>query len=297
MKLNKIKNIKKSSLIFGTALGILLVSPQGVIKPTIVQAATVASYQVTITTSALNIRTSPSTSGAIVGQYYLGNTVTVIGQSGDWLQTSKGYISAKYTSPVPNQTTTTASSSYQASITASSLNIRQAPSSSAQILGTYSNGTVVTVIGQSGDWLQTAKGYIFASYTQKVQVSSTPSRGTTLTVTGAQIVAVAQRYLGVPYVYGGSSPSGFDCSGLVQYVHKQVGISVPRVAVDQSKGGQAVLKANLQPGDLVFFGSPVSHVGIYIGNGQFIHAPKTGDVVKISSLSTRTDFNCARRYY
>ena len=283
----KIKNVKNRTLMIGTALGLLLVSPQGIIKPTAAQAAALASYQVNITASALNIRTSPSTSGSIAGQYHQGDIVTVIAQSGDWLQTSKGYISTKYTS----------SASYQAMITASSLNIRQAPSTSAQTLGTYSKGTVVTVIGKSGDWLQTSKGYIFASYTQKVDVSSTASRGSSLTTTGAQIVAVAQRYIGVPYVYGGASPSGFDCSGLVQYVFNQVGISIPRVAVDQSKGGQAVSRDNLQPGDLVFFGSPVSHVGIYIGNGQFINAPKTGDVVKISSLSTRTDYNCARRYY
>ena len=283
----KIKNVKNRTLMIGTALGLLLVSPQGIIKPTAAQAAALASYQVNITASALNIRTSPSTSGSIAGQYHQGDIVTVIAQSGDWLQTSKGYISTKYTS----------SASYQAMITASSLNIRQAPSTSAQTLGTYSKGTVVTVIGKSGDWLQTSKGYIFASYTQKVDVSSTASRGSSLTTTGAQIVAVAQRYIGVPYVYGGASPSGFDCSGLVQYVFNQVGISIPRVAVDQSKGGQAVSRDNLQPGDLVFFGSPVSHVGIYIGNGQFINAPKTGDVVKISSLSTRTDYNCARRFY
>jgi cell wall-associated NlpC family hydrolase len=282
----KIKNTKNRSLILGTALGLLLVSPQGVINATVAQAANIAPYQVNITASALNIRTSPSTSGSIVGQYYQGDIVTVIVQSSDWLQTSKGYISTKYTS----------SASYQATILASSLNIRQSPSTSAQTLGTYSKGTVVTVIGKSGDWLQTSKGYIFASYTQKVDVSSTASRGSSLTTTGEQIVAIAQRYMGVPYVYGGASPSGFDCSGLVQYVFNQVGISIPRVAADQSKGGQAVSRDNLQPGDLVFFGSPISHVGIYIGNGQYINAPKTGDVVKISSLSSRTDYNCARRY-
>lgn len=276
----------KRSFILGTILGLLLLLPQGLIKPTIAQAAA-ASYQAKITASTLNIRTRPSASGAVAGQYYLGNTVTVIAQSGDWLQTSKGYISAKYTS----------SASYQAKITASSLNIRQAPSTSAQILGTYSKGAIVTVSGQSGDWLQTSKGYIFAANTEKVDVSATSSRGASATVNGTQIAAIAQRYLGVPYVYGGASPSGFDCSGLVQYVHNIVGISIPRVAVDQSKGGQAVSKANLQPGDLVFFGNPVTHVGIYIGNSQFIHAPKTGDVVKISSMSSRTDYNCARRYY
>jgi peptidoglycan DL-endopeptidase CwlO len=98
------------------------------------------------------------------------------------------------------------------------------------------------------------------------------------------VVAIAMRYLGVPYVWGGASPSGFDCSGLTMYVYAQVGVSLPHNAAMQYGYGSPVSRENLQPGDLVFFNA-LGHVGLYIGGGQFIHAPHTGDVVKISSLS------------
>ncbi len=105
---------------------------------------------------------------------------------------------------------------------------------------------------------------------------------------GQAIVNTAMQYLGVPYVWGGASPSGFDCSGLVQYVCSKNGISVSRVASDQRNNGTYVSRENLQPGDLVFFAKSgnIHHVGIYIGNGNMIHAPQTGDVVKISSINT-----------
>jgi cell wall-associated NlpC family hydrolase len=92
------------------------------------------------------------------------------------------------------------------------------------------------------------------------------------------------RYLGVPYVWGGASPSGFDCSGLVMYVFAQLGISLPHYAAAQYGFGTPVPADQLQPGDLVFFDG-LGHVGIYIGGGQMIHAPHTGDVVKISPIS------------
>jgi cell wall-associated NlpC family hydrolase len=98
------------------------------------------------------------------------------------------------------------------------------------------------------------------------------------------VVGIAMRYLGVPYVWGGSTPRGFDCSGLVSYVFAQIGVSLPHSSYSQFGMGTAVSISELQPGDLVFF-TGASHVGIYIGGGQFIHAPHTGDVVKISSLS------------
>jgi peptidoglycan DL-endopeptidase CwlO len=98
------------------------------------------------------------------------------------------------------------------------------------------------------------------------------------------VVGIAMQYLGVPYVWGGSSPRGFDCSGLVSYVFAQIGVSLPHSSYAQFGMGTAVSISQLQPGDLVFF-TGASHVGIYIGGGQFIHAPHTGDVVKISSLS------------
>lgn len=98
------------------------------------------------------------------------------------------------------------------------------------------------------------------------------------------VVGIAMQYLGVPYVWGGASPSGFDCSGFAMYVFAQVGVSLPHHAASQYGMGTAVSRDQLQPGDLVFFNG-LGHMGIYIGGGQFIHAPHSGDVVKISSLS------------
>lgn len=106
---------------------------------------------------------------------------------------------------------------------------------------------------------------------------------------GGAITAAAKHFLGVKYTWGGTTPEGgFDCSGLVQYVFNKFGITTPRVSQDQFRGGQAVNPNQARPGDLIFFrhaGGDVGHVGIYLGNGQFLHAPHTGDVVKISNLA------------
>ncbi len=106
------------------------------------------------------------------------------------------------------------------------------------------------------------------------------------------------RYLGIPYVYAGDSPSGgFDCSGFTMYVYAQIGISLPHNAAMQFGEGTPVSRDALEPGDLVFFYG-LGHVGMYIGGGNFIHAPHTGDVVKISPLAGHYDsvFDGARRY-
>ena len=110
------------------------------------------------------------------------------------------------------------------------------------------------------------------------------------------VVGIAMRYLGVPYVYGGSTPSGFDCSGLVMYAYAQMGVSLPHYTGAQWNVGVPVARGDLQPGDLVFFDG-LGHVGLYIGGGQFIHAPHTGTVVQISSLSGWYDatYDGARR--
>ena len=110
------------------------------------------------------------------------------------------------------------------------------------------------------------------------------------------VVGIAMHYLGVPYVWGGASPRGFDCSGLVMYVFAQIGVSLPHSTYAMYAMGTPVSMSQLQPGDLVFF-SGLGHMGIYIGGGQFIHAPHTGDVVKISSLSGyySSAFYAARR--
>lgn len=103
------------------------------------------------------------------------------------------------------------------------------------------------------------------------------------------VVGIAMQYLGVPYVWGGASPSGFDCSGFIMYVYSKVGVSLPHNAAMQYGYGSPVSRSNLQAGDLVFFNG-LGHAGIYIGGNQFIHAPHTGDVVKISSLTGWYDY-------
>jgi|GEM_PF-2889600 len=135
--------------------------------------------------------------------------------------------------------------------------------------------------------VHSTNGSDFASTLQRVTASSV---GTGTNATGQQAVDLAQQYLGVPYVYGGSDPkTGLDCSGLVQVVYREMGIELPRTTYDQVKLGTAVDRADLRPGDLVFSvgdkGNQVNgHVGIYAGNGRYIVAPHTGDVVKIANL-------------
>jgi cell wall-associated NlpC family hydrolase len=102
---------------------------------------------------------------------------------------------------------------------------------------------------------------------------------------GAQAVQIAMGELGVPYVWGGASPAGFDCSGLTMWVYAQLGISLGHFTGSQWNAGVHVSRDQLAPGDLVFFEPGIGHVGIYIGGDEFIHAPHTGTVVQISSLS------------
>jgi cell wall-associated NlpC family hydrolase len=116
---------------------------------------------------------------------------------------------------------------------------------------------------------------------------------------GSAIAKAAKQFLGVPYVWGGESPKGFDCSGLVQYVFGKYGIKTPRVSEDQFKQGKNISVNNAQAGDLVFFrhaNGDVGHVGIYVGGGKFIQAPHTGDVVKISNLKGYGNLAGIRRY-
>jgi peptidoglycan DL-endopeptidase CwlO len=117
-----------------------------------------------------------------------------------------------------------------------------------------------------------------SSYSEPTYVAPPPD-GTR----SSQVIGIAMQYLGVPYVWGGMSPAGFDCSGLIAYSFAQIGVSLPHHAAAQYGYGAPVSRDQLQPGDLVFFNG-LGHAGIYVGGGQFIHAPHSGDVVKISSL-------------
>jgi cell wall-associated NlpC family hydrolase len=117
---------------------------------------------------------------------------------------------------------------------------------------------------------------------------ATVSRGLSQSRSGQQLVVFAKRYLGTPYVWGGASPSGFDCSGFIVYVFKQFGVQLPRMADEQFEVGSSVARADLQPGDMVFFTTyepGPSHVGIYIGGGQFLHASSAVGEVTVTPLS------------
>jgi len=104
------------------------------------------------------------------------------------------------------------------------------------------------------------------------------------------VVDIAMRYLGCPYHWGAAGPSAFDCSGFTMFVYAQVGVGLPHSSKRQYGCGARVSRDQLQPGDLVFFGSPIHHVGIYVGGGNFIHAPHRGDVVSVDSLSNRRNY-------
>lgn len=132
-----------------------------------------------------------------------------------------------------------------------------------------------------------ANGAAFASTLDSLLNStSTTSTAKTTGATGQDAVDTAKQWLGTPYVYGGNDPeTGLDCSSLVQQAYKQLGIELPRVAADQAKAGTKVDSlAEAKPGDLVAFGSPVDHIGIYAGDNKMVVAPKKGDVVKIQEV-------------
>lgn len=121
--------------------------------------------------------------------------------------------------------------------------------------------------------------------TKAVTPKETTARDTNST--GNKVANLAQGVLGSPYKYGGSSPSGFDCSGLVYYTHSKLGLSVPRTTRQQAQHADTLRLRDVEPGDILFFkiyGNRISHVGIYTGNNQFIHAPKSGKFVSYASI-------------
>lgn len=196
----------------------------------------------------------------------------------------------------------------------STLRLRAAANTSSAIVCSMPDHASVTLNGVSNGWYKVTyngkTGYASGDYISPAATgTTTTTTASTTTVknqTGQQetqapaanktagdaIVACAKKYLGIRYVYGGSSPSGFDCSGFTQYVMKQCGYTICRTASTQFKNnGTAVTRDQLMPGDLVFFRAKGSayaatHVGIYIGDGQFIHASTTGSTVRINSVNS-----------
>lgn len=279
--------------------------------------------------TAVRMRSGAGTGTSILKTLDKHTALAVLGKDGSWYKVSydglTGYVHSDY---VTHQESASGLS-YTGRVTADVLNVRTAAGSSNSSVGSVKNGDYVTVTGIERGWFAvtagTLTGYVSGDYIAlcpaanttvetpaetpaDTTVSETPAAPpedtstdtpaaepvttpVTGTVDGSSVAALAQQYLGVPYVYGGSSPSGFDCSGFTMYIFSQVGIKLPHGATSQLSYGTSVSRSELQPGDLVFFqdyGAVASHAGIYIGGDQFVHASSSsynGRCVVISSLT------------
>jgi len=274
-----------------------------------------------VNANALNVRSGASTSNSIIGILYENSTVQITSTSNGWhkikFNNGTGFVSAEFisdsTATIIPPTITSPSHTVEgkvAIINADVLNVRSGAGTSYSVVTTVRYGSKLPVISYTNGWYNVkvgnTTGYISDDYvtiTDETNSSDPVVKEPPLiesNYTGEDIVAKAEEYLGVPYLWGGFTPMGFDCSGLVQYVYKQLGISLERTTYYQVHQGVTVDRNDLKPGDLIFFTTndddpnDISHVGIYKGNDLFIQAPKPGDYVRVSNLNSAYYSN---RYY
>ena len=183
-------------------------------------------------------------------------------------------------------------------VTASALNVRQGAGIWYAAIDTIPEGQQVSVVGKEDGWYRILYNddiaYVYSGYVEGAQETvydSIIEEKEENAPSADSVLAYAKNFLGVPYVYGGTTPGGFDCSGFVKYVYANFGIDLPRVTYEQMKVGVAVSTDDLQAGDLLFFRGG-GHVGIYAGDGMYIHAPRTGRTVSIDPLNRSV---CAAR--
>ena len=248
-----------------------------------------------VTATSLNVRSGPSTSYSVIGKLSNGSKVEVISTSNGWSKikynNQTGYVSSQYLSnTISSSQPSTTTIKY---VTATSLNVRSGPSTSYSVIGKLSNGSKVEVISTSNGWSKikynNQTGYVSSQYLSDSISDSSNSTSSSVN----KVISLAKSLLGKPYVWGAQGPSSFDCSGFTYYVFKNAAnITLPRVSKDQSNYGTYVSKSNLKVGDLIFFDTSgsndgnVSHVGIYLGNNEFIHSSSSKGQVVISQMST-----------
>ncbi len=255
-------------------------------------AADIATGAGCTTGSSLRLRAEPSTSASVVTTLDKSVAVAILDDSVDgWYKIAyngnTGYVSADYLNVDQDNVFTT-----YGRVNSDGVNVRSGASTDSSVLATIEEDAIVTVNGLVDGWYDVTceygtEGYIRSDFLDLTESSSSNS----------DIVATAKQYLGTGYVYGGASPSGFDCSGFTMYVYGQHGYSLPHTATGQWQSGlgtRVYSISELQPGDLVFFNDPsrnagkaCSHVGIYVGNGKHIHSSssRSGGVI-VSSLTS-----------
>jgi len=270
---------------------------------------------------ALNVRASDTTESDVLTVIKKGEKVTIVNEKENWYEITyndgTAYVYKQYI-------TVDGETEYKKGIIkAEVLNLRNGPN--GDIIGKLASNIVVDILEEQDGWFNIdydgTIGFVSVEYVTvdedgslvKALLESRKKDSDISNVgddnipynkaMGDKIVAKAKEFLGVNYVYGGTSPKGFDCSGLTYYVFKQFGITIERRASLQAKNGKTIKYSELKPGDLVFFranGYAIGHVGLYVGNGNFIHAPQTGEKVKIETMATgrhRDRFVTAKRMF
>ena len=261
-------------------------------------------------TSGLNVRSGAGTTYSKLGKLEYKEKVTVLSTSNGWAKINyngqTGYVSSSYlqttvpggtTSENNNSSTTTTVKYVNAT---SGLNVRSGAGTSYSKIGSLDYKEKVTVLSTSNGWAKInykgQAGYVSSSYLQStVPSGSTSNSGSnnSVSASASSVIAYAKTLLGKPYVWGAQGPNSFDCSGFTYYVFKnKAGIILPRTSSAQSKYGTYVSRNNLRAGDLVFFDTnganngQVSHVGLYIGNGQMIHASYSQKKIVIDNFNS-----------
>ena len=262
-----------------------------------------STTKATVTATSLNVRSGAGTSYSVITKLPKGTVVDVLeSASNGWkkIKTSggtTGWVSGEYltTGSAGNSSTnnSTSQTSYKATVNTDSINMRKGAGTSYSVITKLSNGTVVDVLeSASNGWkkIKTSNGtigWVSGSYLANcvVEQPSTPSTNKVQAV-----IDLAHKQLGKPYVWGAEGPNSFDCSGLIYYVYKNAAsITLPRTSSDQYSAGVAVSRSNLKAGDLIFSSTDgtgnITHVAIYVGDGQMIHAPRNGKNVEKVSIN------------